>query len=81
MYHYKGALYDNIYLANGYKKVKCLHSESISVERIQELHDVIFKAVYKDEGFREREANCFTLTDKGWVCWTWPKDKEFPYKE
>jgi len=66
MIRYKGALYDNIWLVNGFKERDTAYGHATSVENVEELQTVIFKAVYNDPNFRENDKNVFELTNKLW---------------
>ena len=63
MIRYRGALYNNIWLKNGYRG----RDASLAFADVDDLHEAIFKAVYYNENFRNEDRNVFELTDKGWV--------------
>ena len=67
MLRYKGALYKNIWLKNGYKTRDTWYGFATSVKQCEELQDVIYHAVYHDDNFRTNEKNIFELTDQGWI--------------
>ena len=65
---YRGALYDNIYLFNGYRIRKHpKHGNTTAVADVEGLHEVIFKAVFYNNNFRNEERNIFEMTDNGWA--------------
>lgn len=67
MIRYRGALYKNIYLVNGYTIKQSNRGEVTAVSNVEELHDAILRAVYFNDNFKNEEKNVFNLTPKGWV--------------
>lgn len=47
MYHYTECGLDNVYLANGYKEIDTGYGKAYSVEKVQELHNVIGSHIIK----------------------------------
>jgi len=66
MIRYKGALYQNIYLKNGFLRKKTAYGDGIAIVDAEELQNAIFRAVYLNENFKTNKQNIFELTDKGW---------------